>query len=176
MFNQYATSIDIKQISDIQVLWHDKILPCKVGHNGFSSNKQEGDGCTPTGIWKPLNVYYRADRIPKPTTVLPVVEIMPDMGWSDDPKDPFYNSCITRPYPFSHEELWRNDNLYDVFISTSHNTNPPIPGEGSAIFIHRMRESMVPTAGCLALKFEDLLYFIETLTFDTRWIVSNELG
>ncbi len=166
----------IKQINDHQVLWQDTILPCRVGKGGFLGPKQEGDGCTPIGTWQLLTVYYRSDRMSLPKTVLPVVEITPNMGWSDDPKDPQYNQCITTPHSFSHEKLWRDNNVYDVLITTNHNTNPVFPECGSAIFIHRMRETMMPTEGCLALKFEDLMYLIETATLDTHWVVGDELG
>jgi L,D-peptidoglycan transpeptidase YkuD (ErfK/YbiS/YcfS/YnhG family) len=44
------------------------------------------------------------------------------MGWSDDPKDPSYNTCVNLPYAFSHEKLWRDDDLYDLFITIDHNT------------------------------------------------------
>lgn len=165
----------LKQINGHQVLWQDKILPCRVGRNGFSNTKQEGDGCTPSGAWKLLTVYYRPDKILTPKTVLPIVEITPDMGWSDDPKDSAYNTCITLPYEFSHEKLWRDDSLYDLFITINHNTNPTISGHGSAIFIHLMRESMVPTEGCLALKSEDLQYLAETATLDTCWVIGEGL-
>lgn len=173
MLNKYEA---LRQINDHQVLWQGKLLPCRVGRNGFSKTKQEGDGCTPTGTWKLLTVYYRPDKMPPPKTVLPVVEIMQNMGWSDDPKDLSYNQCMTIPYPFSHEKLWRDDNLYDLFITINHNINPTISGNGSAIFIHRVRESMAPTEGCLALKFEDLLHVVETAVFNTFWIVGEELG
>jgi L,D-peptidoglycan transpeptidase YkuD (ErfK/YbiS/YcfS/YnhG family) len=112
----------------------------------------------------------------KPKTVLPIIEITSNMGWSDDSDDIAYNTCITTPHPFSHEKLWREDNVYDLFITTSHNTDPIIPECGSAIFIHQMNEAMTPTAGCLALKFEDLLNLVETATLDTYWVVGDDLG
>ena len=166
----------IKQLNDQHLLWQDKVLPCRVGRSGFSTFKQEGDGCTPTGTWKLLTVYYRPDKMVVPKTKLPIVEITPHMGWSDDPFDPFYNTCITMPCAFSHEKLWREDNLYDLFITTSHNTDPIIPECGSAIFIHQMRETMTPTEGCLALKFEDLMRLVETANLDTHWVVGEDLG
>jgi L,D-peptidoglycan transpeptidase YkuD (ErfK/YbiS/YcfS/YnhG family) len=98
------------------------------------------------------------------------------MGWSDDPFDPLYNTCVTAPCAFSHEKLWRDDNVYDLLITTSHNTYPILPKCGSAIFIHQMNESMTATAGCLALKFEDLLNLVETATLDTYWVVGDDLG
>ncbi len=166
----------ITQINNHQVLWQNNTLPCRVGFNDFLGPKQEGDGCTPIGLWQLLTVYYRSDKILTPKTVLPIIEITPRMGWSDDPKDSAYNTCVTMPYLFSHEKLWRDDNLYDLFITTSHNTNPIIPECGSAIFIHQMRESMKPTEGCLALKFEDLMQLVETATPDTYWVVGEDLG
>lgn len=164
------------QINNQQVLWQNKTLPCRVGVNDFLGPKQEGDGCTPIGFWKLLTVYYRSDKISAPKTILPLVEITPSMGWSDDPDDAAYNTCIIRPYAFSHEKLWRDDNVYDLFITTSHNTDPIVPECGSAIFIHQMNESMTPTEGCLALKFEDLLNLVETATLDTYWVVGDDLG
>jgi len=166
----------IKQINNQQVSWQNKTLPCRVGINDFLGQKQEGDWCTPIGSWKLLTVYYRPDKISAPKTILPVIEITPDMGWSDDPFDPLYNTCVTAPCAFSHEKLWRDDNVYDLLITTSHNTYPILPKCGSAIFIHQMNESMTATAGCLALKFEDLLNLVETATLDTYWVVGDDLG
>lgn len=174
MLNKYETFL--RQINDHQVIWQDKLLPCRVGRHGFSKTKQEGDGCTPIGNWKLLTIYYRPDKIAKPQTVLPLIEITQNMGWSDDPKDPAYNQCVTTPHPFSHEKLWRDDNLYDLLITINHNTSPIISGNGSAIFIHQLRENIAPTEGCLALKFEDLLQIVETAASDTCWVVGEELG
>ena len=187
MLNRYDVAIEIVgchrvnllcQINEHQVLWEDTILPCKVGRNGFANynSKREGDGYTTTGKWQLLTVYYRPDRLDIPKTTLPVVAIAPDMGWSDDPADPLYNSLINTPYNFSHESLWRADNLYDLLITTSHNTNPAVPGCGSAIFIHQMHEAETPTAGCLALKLPDLEFLITTATPDTYWDVGEELA
>jgi L,D-peptidoglycan transpeptidase YkuD (ErfK/YbiS/YcfS/YnhG family) len=166
----------LQQISQDQVRWQNKILSCKVGRNGFANLKLEGDGCTPTGKWQLLSVYYRPDRLPKPITVLPVVAITPDLGWSDDPTDPLYNSLVKITHVFSHEGLWRDDHLYDIFITISHNTNPIVVGQGSAIFIHSMHENETPTAGCLALKLPDLQFLITSATRDTYWNVGEELA
>lgn len=166
----------LKQINSQLVQWEGKNLACTVGRNGFSNNKKEGDGCTPTGTWKLLNVYYRPDKMPKPNTALPVIEITQNMGWSDDPTDLAYNTCINLPYAFSREGLWREDDVYDLFITIDHNTNPVISGKGSAIFIHKMRPEATPTEGCLALSFEDLMYLVETATCDTCWVIGEDLA
>ncbi|MCX7351737.1 MAG: hypothetical protein NTW22_00400, partial [Proteobacteria bacterium] len=85
----------LQQISNQQVSWQNKILPCRVGVNDFLGPKQEGDWCTPIGSWKLLTVYYRPDKMSKPKTVLPIIEITSNMGWSDDSDDIAYNTCIT---------------------------------------------------------------------------------
>ena len=166
----------IKQVDKNQIVWQNKILPCQVGRNGFTNTKYEGDGCTPTGNWQLLTVYYRPDRLPFPQTVFPVISITPDMGWSDDPSDPSYNLQVKLPYNFSHEALWRDDYLYDIFITTSYNTNPVVPGQGSAIFIHQMHEAQTPTAGCLALQLTDLNHIIATASLNTYRNVGEELA
>lgn len=167
---------EIFQINKDYIEWNGRVIPCTVGRSGFSSNKREGDGFTPTGKWKLLEVYYRSDKVKEPECVLPKIAIRPDIGWSDDPKDPLYNTAIKLPYNFSHEKLWRKDNLYDLLITVNYNMNPTILGHGSAIFIHQMHENETPTAGCLALKLPDLEYLVSTITKDTYWIVGESLA
>ena len=43
---------------------------CCVGKNGVKQNKLEGDKSTPKGIFEIGLVYYRADRIKKPNTLV----------------------------------------------------------------------------------------------------------
>lgn len=43
---------------------------CSLGKNGVAKNKVEGDKCTPSGIYRLKQVFYRADRIKKITTNL----------------------------------------------------------------------------------------------------------
>jgi hypothetical protein len=54
------------------------------------------------------------------------------------------------------DRLWRDDPLYDLVIELDHNTRPRIAGRGSAVFIHLAREGFLPTAGCVALRGDDL--------------------
>lgn len=78
-------------------------------------------------------------------------------GWCDAPQDPRYNQQITLPFEASHEKLWRDDELYDALVVLSHNSEPIVPGRGSAIFLHIARENYEPTEGCVALRQEDLM-------------------
>ena len=78
-------------------------------------------------------------------------------GWCDDPADENYNRLVTLPYKASHEQLRRDDGLYDVIVVLGYNDIPVIPGKGSAIFLHVATAGFSPTEGCVALARDDLL-------------------
>lgn len=157
------------------VEWRGEIFPCQHGRNGFANDKREGDGCTPRGTFFIEEVWYRPDRVDLPVLDLPVRGITPQDGWCDDPESPFYNQWVALPFAGSHELLWREDYVYDIVIVTSHNRYPVIPEKGSAIFIHCARfdeaENLLPTAGCLSLKKDDLLKILEEVNRETAWKV-----
>ena len=67
---------------------------CCVGKNGVKQNKLEGDKSTPKGKFEIGLIYYRADRIKKPNTLVKLKVIKPDMAWCSDPKSKFYNKEI----------------------------------------------------------------------------------
>jgi L,D-peptidoglycan transpeptidase YkuD (ErfK/YbiS/YcfS/YnhG family) len=141
-----------------------RTMRCAIGRSGFKQNKKEGDGTTPIGRFPLREVFYREDRISKPSCVLPVRAVTPTDGWCDDPADPNYNRLVSLPYTASHENLWREDFLYDLLIVIGYNDAPPIPGAGSAIFMHVARDDYSPTQGCIALKLDDLQFVIGQLT------------
>lgn len=120
------------------------------------SEGREGDGKTPLGTYHLRFGLYRADRLPAPATSLTMHLIQKDDGWCDAPDDPAYNHFIQRPYPASYESLWREDGAYDVVLVMSHNDSPPVPGLGSAVFIHCRQPDHRPTLGCLALSAPDI--------------------
>jgi L,D-peptidoglycan transpeptidase YkuD (ErfK/YbiS/YcfS/YnhG family) len=53
--------------------------------------------------------------------------------------------------------MTRDDNLYDLTVIIGYNDSPPVPGRGSAIFMHLARPDFSPTAGCVGLRQDDLL-------------------
>ena len=131
---------------------------CALGRGGVipADEKREGDGASPLGLWPIRRVLYRPDKGGPPPTALPTQPLGPDDGWCDDPANPRYNRPVTHPYPASAERMWRDDSLYDLVAVLGHNDDPPIPGAGSAIFLHLAREGYAPTQGCIALDREDL--------------------
>ncbi len=135
-------------------------LPYARGRGGFSVQKREGDRCTPCGCFPLREVWYRPDRITRPRTALPCRKIHRRDGWCDDPDHPAYNRHIEFPFAGSAEHLWRADPLYDLLIVLGYNDAPPLPGRGSAIFLHVARTGFTPTEGCIALRRGDLLWLL----------------
>lgn len=130
---------------------------CAIGKGGFSSNKQEGDGATPIGTYPLRMCWYRKDKLPAPETSLSLRITDKKDGWCDDPKSSDYNQPIVKPYDYSHESMWRDDDVYDLVIPLGYNDDPIIAGKGSAIFMHLARDNYEPTEGCVALAKEHLL-------------------
>jgi L,D-peptidoglycan transpeptidase YkuD (ErfK/YbiS/YcfS/YnhG family) len=132
---------------------------CLAGKAGFIAGdaKREGDMATPVGAWPLRHVYYRPDRMSPPKTGLPVIPLTPEMGWCDDPEDLAYNRLVEIPYPARHENLWRDDALYDLIVVLGHNDSPPIPWCGSAVFLHLRDDDTTHTAGCVAVRRQDML-------------------
>jgi L,D-peptidoglycan transpeptidase YkuD (ErfK/YbiS/YcfS/YnhG family) len=127
-----------------------------LGLGGVRRDKQEGDGATPVGLLPLRRVLYRADRVPPTACVVPIEPIVPTDGWCDDPAQADYNRMIRLPHEGSHEELWRQDELYDLVGVLGWNDAPVQRGRGSAIFLHVARPDYAPTGGCIALALGDL--------------------
>lgn len=131
------------------------------------ADKREGDGATPVGRFPLRRVLYRSDRLPRPSTALPVSAITPSDAWCEDPGDPNYNRLVTLGPAEEHDRLWRDDHVYDVIVVMGYNDSPPLAGKGSAVFLHVARDRYPPTAGCIALSLDDLLEFLSTAELGT---------
>jgi L,D-peptidoglycan transpeptidase YkuD (ErfK/YbiS/YcfS/YnhG family) len=131
--------------------------PCALGQAGVTRTKREGDHATPAGQFALREVLYRADRIDLPRLHLPARAIAPDDGWCDDDTRPEYNQPVRLPFAGSYENLWRDDGIYDLIVVIGYNDDPPVPGAGSAIFLHLARPMLEPTEGCVALARADLI-------------------
>jgi len=147
-------------------------LPVALGRAGIKANKREGDGATPRGVFRLKRLWWRADRHPRPATLLPVQRIGPEDGWCEDPKDRRYNRPVKRSAQSNADRLMRGDQLYDLIVEIDHNTRPRVAGRGSAVFIHVARPGFAPTAGCIALKLASLRRLLGRVGPYTRIIVN----
>jgi len=145
---------------------------CALGKSGIKKKKKEGDNVTPSGVFKIIKIYYRADKIKKIISPIKKIQIKKNMGWCDDSKSNFYNQQINLPSKFGYEKLYRNDNLYDLIIVINYNMNPIIKNKGSAIFIHVAKNYYKKTKGCIALKKKNLIELISSIKKNTKIKIS----
>jgi len=148
-----------------RAVFRGRTYRCAIGRGGIAADKTEGDGVSPAGDFDMLKILYRPDRgVPPriasgtaPGTSIEVAPIAATDGWCDDPAHADYNRPVTLPHPASCETLWRDDALYDLIVVTSHNSDPVMPGAGSAIFVHIAGgPDYPPTEGCIAFARTDL--------------------
>jgi len=133
-----------------------RTIPVVLGRSGVRVNKREGDGATPAGRFRPLRLWWRADRGPPPRTLLPIRRIGPNLAWCEDPADRRYNRPFRRSANEPGDRLWRDDRLYDLIVEIDHNARPRVAGRGSAVFLHVARPDRSPTAGCVAMAAAEL--------------------
>src|SRR5580704_12489393 len=146
-------------------------VPVALGRGGIRANKREGDGGTPKGIFRPRQLWWRADRHPRPRTFLPVRAIHPDDAWCEDPRSRHYNQPIQLDPSRDGDRLTRDDALYDFIVEIDHNTSPRIAGRGSAVFLHLARENFSPTAGCVSMTKSAMLRLLRRLGPRTKIVI-----
>ena len=113
-------TVFVKNKHTIQV--DDFKFNCCIGKKGSTINKKEGDKKTPKGTFEIENLYFRKDRIKKPSTSLKCVEIKKNMGWCNDINIPKkYNKLIKINNSLRHEKLTRKDHKYDLLIPIKYN-------------------------------------------------------
>jgi len=140
--------------------WQE-ILQCTgyVGKNGTAEQKQEGDKCTPKGLFPVLEAFYIG--LP-PQTLLPSFQITKDTYWVDDPASAYYNQRAegTQNKDWrSAEHMSAYPDSYEYGFVIGYNTEA-VPGAGSAIFFH---VGSRPTAGCIAADRSAVLSILAAL-------------
>ena len=146
-------------------------VPVALGRGGILANKREGDGGTPSGTYRPLKLWWRADRHLRPQTYLPVRTIRPEDAWCEDPSDRHYNQPIRLVRDQPGDRLTREDHLYDFIVEIDHNTVPRIPGRGSAVFLHLARPNFSPTAGCVSMTKSSMLRLLRRMGQQTKIMI-----
>ena len=145
-----------------------RAIPVVLGRAGILANKREGDGGTPRGVFRPLRLWWRPDRGPRPRTSLPARRIFPGLAWCEDPHSRLYNRPFRRSANGPGDGLWRKDRLYDLIVEIDHNTRPRVAGRGSAVFFHVARPDRSPTAGCVAMGAGELSKLLANLNQKTK--------
>jgi L,D-peptidoglycan transpeptidase YkuD (ErfK/YbiS/YcfS/YnhG family) len=132
--------------------------PARLGRNGLSASRREGDGTTPTGIFRIGRTMYGNE--PNPGVRFRYRRLRCGDWWDEDPASPTYNSfqhvpCGTEP-PFggASEGMWEQPRPYPFLAVIEYNMRPVVPGRGSGIFLHAQTGG--PTIGCVSIRKNEL--------------------
>ena len=138
------------------------------GQGEAGLQKKERDGRAPAGIFRIGTIYTYDAQLP-PGADYPFHQVTTADAWVDDVKSPDYNRFVTIPDPanpppwFEKQKMRHNDFAYRWLVEIRHNSDPPVPGQGSAIFFHIRRGVSRPTAGCTTMAETDLVRLITWL-------------
>lgn len=162
-------------------------VPCVMGHNGLAwgrgvmptlessktwPRKREGDGRSPAGIFRISGVFGFATPKQAASLVhMPYIQLTEPMECVDDARSSHYNQVVdakkvTRDW--SSAERMRKIAAYQWGAFVDHNTDVPMAGAGSCIFLHIWGGPDGGTAGCTALDKEALLRVLGWLRPEAR--------
>lgn len=138
------------------------------GQDESGLRKEERDGRAPAGIFRIGKIYTYDPALPAGAN-FPFHQVTKADAWIDDPTRPDYNRFVTiddpnNPPPwFAKEKMRHHDFAYRWLVEIRHNSDPPRPNEGSAIFFHIRRGEVRPTSGCTTMAEGALLDLIKWL-------------
>jgi len=141
------------------------------GQDEAGLRKTERDGRAPAGVFRIGKIYTYDPALPAGAN-FPFHQVTKADAWIDDSTRPDYNHFVTiedpeHPPPwFAKEKMRHNDFAYRWLVEIRHNSDPPLPNEGSAIFFHIRRGVSRPTAGCTTMAESDLVRLITWLRAD----------
>lgn len=137
------------------------------------THKTERDKRAPAGVFR-IGTIYTYDTALPPGADFPFHTVNAADAWVDDPASPNYNRHVAIPDPanpppwFEKGKMRHNDFAYRWLVEIRHNSDPPVAGDGSAIFFHIRRGVDRPTAGCTAMAETDLVRLIRWLRADKK--------
>ena len=107
------------------------------------THKQERDGRAPCGVFR-IGTIYTYDAALPAGAKYPFHTVTAGDAWVDDVTSPDYNRHVTvdpaNPPPwFEKQKMRHSDFAYRWLVEIRHNSDPPVPGAGSAIFFHIRR-------------------------------------
>jgi L,D-peptidoglycan transpeptidase YkuD (ErfK/YbiS/YcfS/YnhG family) len=137
------------------------------GQNEAGLHKKERDGRAPAGIFAIGEVFGYEAKLPAGGD-FPYRQVTEADIWSDDPRSPNYNRHVVidpknPPDNYSHEKMRSGDFAYHWLVEIRHNSDPPVPGAGSAIFFHIRRGVNRATTGCTTMAEPELVKMISWL-------------
>ncbi len=143
-----------------------------LGTDAPGTRKQERDGRAPAGVFR-MGTIYTYDAALPAGAKYPFHTVTAGDAWVDDVSSPDYNRHVTvdpaNPPPwFEKQKMRHNDFAYRWLVEIRHNSDPPVPNAGSAIFFHIRRGPARKSAGCTTMAEEDLVKLIRWLRAEKR--------
>jgi L,D-peptidoglycan transpeptidase YkuD (ErfK/YbiS/YcfS/YnhG family) len=137
------------------------------GQHETGLRKKERDGRAPAGVFRIGQVFGYDAALPAGGDY-PYHQVTEADVWSDDPRSPNYNRHVVidpknPPDNYSHEKMKSGDFAYHWLIEIRHNSDPPVPEDGSAIFFHIRRGINHPTTGCTTMAEDNLVKIVAWL-------------
>lgn len=143
------------------------------GQNESGLRKKERDGRAPAGVFRIGKIYTYDARLPAGANY-PFHQVTTADAWIDDVNHPDYNRFVrikdpANPPPwFEKQKMRHNDFAYRWLVDVRHNSDPPVAGDGSAIFFHIRRGVDRPSAGCTTMAESNLVQLIKWLRAERR--------
>jgi L,D-peptidoglycan transpeptidase YkuD (ErfK/YbiS/YcfS/YnhG family) len=138
----------------------------RVGWNGLSANRREGDGTTPVGTFPIGRTMY--GNSPNPGVRFRYVRLRCGDWWVEDPQSPSYNTfrrlrCgVKPPFEVTTPDMSNDRHAYAHLAVVEFNMHPIVPGRGSGIFLHVQTGG--PTNGCVSLSRPNLVRVLRWLS------------
>lgn len=147
-------------------IWTETLsCSARVGKNGITSSKREGDGKTPTGIYSFGQAFGVAGN---PGTSRGWLQVNNNHYWVDDVNSSYYNRLVDASQTGiqwnSAEHLVSYTTAYKYAIAVNYNA-ACTPGAGSAIFLHCSTGGS--TAGCISVSQSNMIQILRNLQNDT---------
>jgi L,D-peptidoglycan transpeptidase YkuD (ErfK/YbiS/YcfS/YnhG family) len=151
-------------------------VPVYVGEEGVGL-ASERRSRTPRGVFALTEAFGRAAD---PGTALPYTRVGLSHWWVSDVRSPHYNTMrVCRPggscgFRQSRSEQLGDIDAYKYAIVIDYNSDPVIPGRGSAFFLH-VSEGR-PTQGCISMSASDMKWLLRWLEPTEEPTISINLG
>jgi D-alanyl-D-alanine dipeptidase len=148
-------------------------IPVVVGHVGMAWDpaltrqspgrypgpiKHEGDGRSPAGAFQLKGgTFGFANQLPGSRMYMPLT---PTIECVDDPNSRYYGSIVDRAkvdqVDWKSSEKMSTIPQYRWGVVVNYNTDQPVRGDGSCIFLHQWSGPANGTAGCTAMSPQDI--------------------
>lgn len=135
--------------------------------------KHEGDGRSPAGVFQLKGDTFGfspngASGLAKATPESPgYIQLTPTVECVDDPDSRYYGRIVDRarvdPVDWKSSEKMSSIPQYRWGVVVNYNTDQPVGGDGSCIFLHQWSGPAGGTAGCTATSpqdIEDLVHWV----------------